>query len=269
MVPGRGGESAEEVRPAIVEARLEDRLMTVRQLAAYLSVNERTVLKLVAEGALPGVKVGNQWRFRKAMIDTWLDDQMLGVVPRYLDPPRLPAAPRQLLELSPCFQPSHVVPELAATTKTTVIEELAGVAHQLGLVRDKTWFVGGLIERENVMPSALGNGIAFLHTLQRNPEQVVRPFMVLGRSFAGVDFDALDGCRTHLFFVLGLKYDELHLPWLYKLSQMLGAPPAVQSVLCAPDAEAIFGVLAEAERKLEPAADSGSARGSLRVRCPS
>ena len=46
--------------------------MTVKQIAAYLNVNERTVLKLVTEGALPGVKVGNQWRFKKRMIDVWL-----------------------------------------------------------------------------------------------------------------------------------------------------------------------------------------------------
>jgi excisionase family DNA binding protein len=50
---------------------MDDRLMTIKQLATYLSVNERTVLKLVQDGAIPGVKVGNQWRFRKAMIDTW------------------------------------------------------------------------------------------------------------------------------------------------------------------------------------------------------
>ena len=50
--------------------------MTIKQVAAYLNVNERTVLKLVQDGALPGVKVGNQWRFRKAMIDTWLDDRL-------------------------------------------------------------------------------------------------------------------------------------------------------------------------------------------------
>jgi excisionase family DNA binding protein len=116
----------------VMERRPKDRLMTVKQLAAYLNVNERTVLKLVYEGALPGVKVGNQWRFRLAMIDTWLDDQMLGVMPRYLDPPEPGSAPRKLLELSHCFQPDHIVPELEAKTKTTVIEELAAHAHHLG-----------------------------------------------------------------------------------------------------------------------------------------
>jgi mannitol/fructose-specific phosphotransferase system IIA component (Ntr-type) len=177
---------------------------------------------------------------------------MLGVVPRYLDAPGLNDSPRRMLELATCFQPDHIIPELAAGTKNTVIEELAALADRLGLVRDKTWFVGALIQRENVMPSAMGNGIAFLHTLRRNPERVVRPFMVLGRSRRGVDFDALDGGPTHLFFVLGLKFEELYLPWLHKLSQMFAREEAVRAILDAPDADSIFQAVAEAERKLEP-----------------
>jgi excisionase family DNA binding protein len=231
---------------------MEDRLMTVKQLAAYLNVNERTVLKLVADGTVPGVKVGSQWRFRKAMIDAWLDDQMLGVLPRYLSPPAMEDSPRRMLGLTSCFQLDHIIPELASGTKNGVIEELSGLAHGLGLVRDKTWFVGALIQRENVLPGAFGGGIAFLHTLRRNPEQIARPFMVLGRSREGVEFDALDGKPTHLFFVLGLKYDELHLPWLYKLSQMLADPRAVRALLDAPDATALYDTLIQAERNLAP-----------------
>jgi mannitol/fructose-specific phosphotransferase system IIA component (Ntr-type) len=159
-----------------------------------------------------------------------------------------------MLELASCFQPDHIIPELAAGTRNTVIEEVAALAARLGLIRDKTWFVGALIERENVMPSAIGNGIAFLHTLRRNPEQVARPFMVLGRSRNGVDFDALDGGLTHLFFVLGLKFDELYLPWLHKLSQMFAYKDAVMAIINAPDAASIFQAVAAAERRLEPEA---------------
>lgn len=229
---------------------MEDRLMTVKQLAAYLSVNERTVLKLVSEGSIPGVKVGSQWRFRKAMIDAWLDDQMLGVTPRYVDRDG-PRASRRLLALASCFQPAHVIPELVGRTRGGVITELAGLAHALGLVRDEVWFVGALTERENVMPTAMGNGLAFLHTLRKSPALVVRPFMLLGRSREGVDFDSLDGRPTHLLFVLGLKYDEYHLPWLAKLVHMLSQPGAFHSLLEAEGAQAIFAALSEAERKLD------------------
>ena len=229
---------------------MEDRLMTIKHLAGYLNLNERTVLRLVSDGALPGVKVGNQWRFRKAMIDTWLDDQMLGVTPRMIDEPKPVVPVRAMLELASCFTVSHVLPEMKATRKNEAIEELAGFSADLGLVRDKAWFLGALIERENIMPSAMGKGIAFLHPVRRNPQQVIRPFMVLGRSRGGVDFDSLDGKPTHLFFVLGLKMNELHLPWLAKLSSMFATRHAVDSVLDARDAKAIYDVIAASERRL-------------------
>lgn len=230
---------------------MEDRLLTIKQLAAYLNVNERTVLKLASNSELPAVRVGNQWRFRKAMVDTWLDDQMLGITRRSIAPGS--PQPRLLLNLASCFDVKHIVPRLSARTKTTVIEELASLAEGLGLVRDQTWFVGALVQRENILPSATGNGIAFLHTTQRHPEQVIRPFMVLGRSMEGVDFDSLDGRPTHLFFVLGLKFAELHLPWLAKLTQMLAMPEAVKKLLAADDSEAIYDVLADCEQSLSPA----------------
>jgi PTS system nitrogen regulatory IIA component len=230
----------------------DDRLLTLRELAAYLNLNERTLLKLVSEGDIPGVKIGNQWRFRKAMIDTWLDDQMLGVAPRRFEVRGARPAPQRMLALENCFQPRHIVPELVATSKLGVVEELAGLCGRLGLVRDETWFARALVERENIMPSAVGNGVAFLHTMYRHPEQVVKPFMVLGRSTRGVDFDALDGKITHLVFVLGLKFHELHLPWLAKLSQMFARTEATQALLEAPDAEAIFEVLRGVEDNLFP-----------------
>lgn len=224
--------------------------MTIKQLAGYLNLNERTVLRLVSDGALPGVKVGNQWRFRKAMIDTWLDDQILGVSPRMIDEPKPVVPARAMLELATCFALPHIQPEMKARTKNEAVEELAGLAAELGLVRDKTWFIGALIERENILPSATGRGVAFLHTVRRNPQQVVRPFMVLGRSRDGIDFDALDGKPTHLFFVLGLKLNELHLPWLAKLASMFATREAVTQVLTAPDAKAIYDVIAASERRL-------------------
>lgn len=65
-----------------------------------------------------------------------------------------------------------------------------------------------------------------------------------------MDFDSLDGHPTNLFFVLGLKIEELHLPWLAKLSQMFAVREAVKAVLEAANAESIFSVLVDGERRL-------------------
>ena len=77
--------------------------------------------------------------------------------------------------------------------------------------------------------------------------------MVLGRSKAGVDFDALDGRPTHLFFVLGLKMNELHLPWLAKLASMFATRQSVEPLLAARTSKAIFDVISASERRLKMA----------------
>src|SRR5215831_7991321 len=104
---------------------VEDRLLTLKELAAYLKINERTALKLVAEGALPAVRLGNQWRFRKFMVDAWLDDQMLGISHHHIDLPSKPAERQLLFDLASCFQPDHIIPELATSEKKEVVQELA------------------------------------------------------------------------------------------------------------------------------------------------
>ena len=131
---------------------------------------------------------------------------------------------------------------------------LAGSA---GLVRDPTWYAGGLVAREGVMSTAHAGGAAILHTLHRHPEQVNEPFLLLGRSQAGVAFGAPDGLPTHLFFALGLRYSELHLPWLMRLVAAFSRPERVAAAVAATDAEALFGLIAAA---LSPAprVDSGA-----------
>ena len=44
-------------------------VMTVREVAEYLKVKDRTIYRLVSSGEMPGFKVGGSWRFRKSEID--------------------------------------------------------------------------------------------------------------------------------------------------------------------------------------------------------
>jgi excisionase family DNA binding protein len=53
----------------------DDEIMTVRELAEYLKIAEKTAYRFVAEGKIPGFKVGSAWRFRKKEIDEWIKKQ--------------------------------------------------------------------------------------------------------------------------------------------------------------------------------------------------
>lgn len=49
------------------------RLLTVDDLAEYLRVNKATIYRMARNGELPAFKVHNMWRFRKDLIDEWLE----------------------------------------------------------------------------------------------------------------------------------------------------------------------------------------------------
>jgi excisionase family DNA binding protein len=49
--------------------------MTVRDVAKYLNVDEKTVYRLAQKGELPGFKVAGTWRFKREDIDQWIEDQ--------------------------------------------------------------------------------------------------------------------------------------------------------------------------------------------------
>ena len=54
-----------------------DELMTIEEVARYLKMKPQTVYKWAQEGQLPGVKLGKEWRFRKAHLDEWVDTSVL------------------------------------------------------------------------------------------------------------------------------------------------------------------------------------------------
>ena len=50
-------------------------IMTLKEVAAYLKMAERTVYLYAQTGRLPGIKIGSAWRFRLGEIEQWLDAQ--------------------------------------------------------------------------------------------------------------------------------------------------------------------------------------------------
>ncbi len=53
-------------------------LMTVREVAEYLRVTEKTIYRLLRRGRIPATKVGHQWRFDRVSIDEWLQRRSVG-----------------------------------------------------------------------------------------------------------------------------------------------------------------------------------------------
>jgi excisionase family DNA binding protein len=54
---------------------MNEEIMTLKEVAAYLKLTEKTAYRLAAEGKLPGFKVGGSWRFKKSDLEAWIEKQ--------------------------------------------------------------------------------------------------------------------------------------------------------------------------------------------------
>jgi excisionase family DNA binding protein len=57
-------------------------VMDIRQAADYLGISGDTLYRYASEGFVPAFKLGNRWRFRKSLLDSWMDEKS-GVKPAH------------------------------------------------------------------------------------------------------------------------------------------------------------------------------------------
>jgi len=55
----------------------EGEILTIKQVADYLKITERTIYRLAAAKKIPAFKVGGTWRFSRADIDSWIKQQSM------------------------------------------------------------------------------------------------------------------------------------------------------------------------------------------------
>ncbi len=55
-------------------------VMDIRQASEYLGISGDTLYRYASEGFVPAFKLGNRWRFRKSLLDAWMDEKS-GVKP--------------------------------------------------------------------------------------------------------------------------------------------------------------------------------------------
>ncbi|WP_461200877.1 PTS fructose transporter subunit IIABC [Anoxybacillus sp. TBDG-1] len=113
-----------------------------------------------------------------------------------------------------------IVLDLNARTKKEVIEELVDVLEKEGKLNNRQTFIEAIFAREAQSTTGIGEGIAIPHA---KTKAVRTPAVVFGRSKEGIDYDSLDGKRSHLFFMIAAPEgaNNTHLEALSRLSTLL------------------------------------------------
>ena len=52
-------------------------VMNIRQASQYLGISADTLYKYVSEEVIPAFKLGNRWKFKKSILDNWMEDRSL------------------------------------------------------------------------------------------------------------------------------------------------------------------------------------------------
>jgi PTS system nitrogen regulatory IIA component len=223
-----------------------DRIMTLSEVAEYLKLAEKTVLRMAHRGDIPCAKVASQWRFLQSVIDDWLISKMR-VVPKN-DLSALIASGQSLVPLSRLVRENLVVPQIHPGTKEQVLRQLVRPLTQEKLVQREEVFIEQLLDRERIVSTGIGAGIAMPHL--RNPQENPEggPFIVVGICSEGTDFEALDGQKTYLFFLLCTNSVTVHLRVLARLTLITRDQKLRSALLQAKTRQNVFDVLIEADQ---------------------
>jgi len=124
------------------------------------------------------------------------------------------------LKLSKFCEESLIVFNLKAASKDEIIRELVGLVSSSNMVKDIELLLKDVVERESLVTTGVGYGVAFPHAKTRAVKGIVIAF---GRSNKGVDFDAMDHKPVNLFFLIAAPEDAIgaHLNVMARLSYLM------------------------------------------------
>ncbi|HGK9151388.1 TPA: fructose-specific PTS transporter subunit EIIC [Streptococcus pneumoniae] len=151
--------------------------------------------------------------------------------------------------------------DLQATEKTAVIDEMIKNLTEHGYVTDFETFKEGILAREALTSTGLGDGIAMPHSKNAAVKEAT---VLFAKSNKGVDYESLDGQATDLFFMIAAPEgaNDTHLAALAELSQYLMKDGFADKLRQATSAGQVIELFDQASEKTEelvqaPANDSG------------
>jgi PTS system nitrogen regulatory IIA component len=219
----------------------DDNVMTLAEMADYLKIAKRSLLRMAQAGDIPGTKIASQWRFMRSVIDDWMISRMknlpAGELEKLIQSDKVPLPLYRLLPVE------LVGMDVRPGAKKQVLEQLLDVLAAGGLSVDRRVFLTKLLDREDMVSTAIFPGIALPHF--RKPEEcpLAEPRIVLGICRQGTDFDSLDGRPTHVFFLICAGNVVVHLKIIAELALLFRRSSLVEELLAAADPASALQVL--------------------------
>ena len=137
---------------------------------------------------------------------------------------------------------------LEGNSKEEIIEELVDCLDASNAISDRDKVLQAVVEREKIMSTGIGDGIAIPHG---KSDAVQRLVAALGTHRRGVDFEALDGEPAFVFFLLvsPANVSGPHIKALARISRLLKNDEFKKSLIEASAPEEVLEAIAEEEKQ--------------------
>ena len=124
------------------------------------------------------------------------------------------------MKINDLLQKNLMIMDLQATDKQSAIEEMVQRLYEEKIISNIEEFKAGILAREAQTSTGLGDGVAMPHAKNA---AVLQPAVLFAKSPQGLDYEALDGQPTSLFFMIAAPEgaNDTHLQALAALSGRL------------------------------------------------
>ena len=141
-----------------------------------------------------------------------------------------------------------VIVGLNGRNKREILEELVDTLEVGDKITDRDKVLDAVLLREEIMSTGIGHGIAIPHG---KSEYVTELGGVLGIKGEGVDFDALDGKPTYIFFLLVSPLDVSgpHIKALARISRLLKGEDFRQRLIASKNKDDAISIIETEEKK--------------------
>lgn len=188
---------------------MTDDILTIEEVAKYLRVSDRTVYDWAQKGEIPAGKIGTVWRFKKADIENWVNAKLSSSSLKETD---------NSVQLKNILSPDRVV-FIDQSSKRDALVCLSEILAKAPQVKNASELTAEILKREDLMSTAIGNGIAIPHVRLSSITDLVMAVGICKKPLN--DFEPIDDVPVSLLFMVGAAYNQ-HSYYLKTISHLSG-----------------------------------------------
>ena len=225
-------------------------ILTIRQLAEYLMVSEKTVYRMLDRNQLPAVRVGAQWRFRRQDIDAWLTDEVRRVEHEgkrtVLD-----VLESSELAIHPLLSPENVWLGARPGSRDELLALMTSES-ALDAHFDRYQLYRSIREREGLCSTALLENAAFPHPVDPRPFHFSAKRVLLAVLREPLDFLDPHGHRPRIVAMILARSTQGHLLAVSRAIKLFASSSLIERLTSAHSAGDAIDAIREEETRLTP-----------------